>query len=100
MSELERDAAKVVKALLEDDTASGLVRACPKCEQERGIKPAHNATHTPCKRHMIQQYHQILQHFINDPMKVAELRRELAVVRSRPEDSFAPDLSRQTQPTV
>jgi hypothetical protein len=96
----------VVQTLLEDQAGSNVI--CAGCQQEFGVQPPPNASHSYCKRHLLQMYDQSLQMakqtMGTNPKAADRVRQLLSTMRdlkTRDEGTFAPDLShqqRQAQP--
>jgi len=60
--------------------------ACPDCEREFGVHDP-NASHTPCKRHMIAMYRQI------EMATGTDLSGQIAMVQGRLDSTFPQDLA-------
>lgn len=107
MNRIPNRAQFIVHTLLEDRAGSNV--SCAGCEQEFGVKAAPNASHSYCRRHLLQMYDQSLQMakqtMGTNPKAADRVRQLLATMRdikTRDEGTFAPDLShqhRQQQPS-
>lgn len=102
MNRIPNLAALVVQSLLEDVAGSNV--SCAGCEHEFGVRPAADASHAYCKRHLLQMYDQRInmakEAMGTNPNAAGSLRQLMAKVneiKARPDNTFAPDLSKQRQ---
>lgn len=93
-------AEKIVEALLGEN---GMVTACATCEQETGQRTP-NASHSYCKRHMLEMYADALQSAKSmmgtNPKaanRVSQLMQSVRDIKQRPDSDFPPDLAQQRQ---
>lgn len=102
MNRIPNLAQLIVSTLLEDQAGSNV--SCAGCEHEFGVKAAPNASHSYCRRHLLQMYDQSLQ-MAKETMgsnpkaaeRVKQLLNTMRDIKTRDEGTFAPDLSHQHQ---
>jgi hypothetical protein len=100
MNRIPNLAVLIVRTLLEDQAGSNV--SCAGCEQEFGVKAAPNASHSYCRRHLLDMYDQSLQ-MAKSTMgtnpkaaaRVQQLLNTMRDIKTRDEGTFAPDLSHQ-----
>ena len=81
------NAQKLVAILLESQSV------CAGCQKEFGVQPQPGQSHGYCKRHLIEQYQQML----DMPGARASTEQRIAQIQQRPDTDFPPDLAQQRQ---
>jgi hypothetical protein len=81
-------AQKVVALLLETGEIESV---CAGCQKEFGVEARSGQSHGYCKRHLIDQYKQMLVY----PNGKARAEQQIAQIQQRPDSDFPPDLAQQ-----